>query len=101
MGGNANLGAEAVADEGQVDGAGGDDDLCWAAFGLADLADADVASERASRRTPDFFNVPTEGSSLAALRFWTISLMDETVPFLGEALVGETLLGQLGLGGST
>lgn len=30
LGGDANLGAEALADEGQVDGAGGDDDLCCA-----------------------------------------------------------------------
>lgn len=38
--------------------------------------------ELGSRCDGGVINLPTSESSLALLRFWTISLMDEMVPFL-------------------
>lgn len=81
LGSDTNLGAQGVADEDQVDGAGGDDDLCE-----HNVVRQRRGTMRVGRASAAGAYVPTEESRLAWFRLLTMSLMDDTEPFLSRRL---------------
>jgi hypothetical protein len=75
LGGDGDLLAEELAGGEEVERGRGDDDLC-----MEELAGEARGVESSGRER----HVPVLGSRLALLRFSTISLMDDTVPFLDD-----------------